>query len=166
MAIGYLSLIFVLWPANREAALPFVLLATVQSLVAVAVGIALTIAIVRLAAGGMRLPDDVKARLPLLEARLNAFVPNVLRVIRGIVMVTVVLAIAQIWRVADFIGWLSSEFGQRVVTSVLAAVFVLFVGALIHLAVQSWVEYRLNPSYGRIPSPRERTLLALFRNAF
>ncbi|MCR4268486.1 mechanosensitive ion channel domain-containing protein [Nitratireductor sp. ZSWI3] len=166
VAIGYLTLIFVLWLANREAALPFVLLATVQSIVAVAVGVLLTTAMVRLTAGGMHLPDDIKARLPLLEARINAFVPNVLRVIRYMIMTAVVLATAQIWRVADFIGWLSSEFGQRVVTSVLAAAFVLLVGGLIHLAVQSWVEYRLNPSYGHAPSPRERTLLALFRNAF
>jgi moderate conductance mechanosensitive channel len=166
VAIGYLTLIFVLWLANREAALPFVLLATVQSLVAVTVGTGLTIVIVRIAAGGMHLPADIKARLPLLEARLNAFVPNVLRIVRGMIMVMIVLAIAQIWRVADFIGWLSSEFGQRVVTSILAAFFVLLAGGVIHLAVQSWIEYRLNPSYGRIPSPRERTLLALFRNAF
>ncbi|WP_246225796.1 mechanosensitive ion channel domain-containing protein [Chelativorans xinjiangense] len=166
VAIGYLTLIFVLWLANREAALPFVLLATVQSLVAMAIGVALSVVVVRVATGGMHLPADIKARLPLLEQRLNAFVPNVLRVIRGLVMVTVVLAIAQIWRLADFIGWLSSEFGQRVVTSVIAAFLILLAGGLVHLAVQSWVEYRLNPTYGRMPSPRERTLLGLFRNAF
>ncbi|WP_163264538.1 mechanosensitive ion channel domain-containing protein [Chelativorans alearense] len=166
VAIGYLTLIFVLWLANREAALPFVLLATVQSLIAMAIGVALSVVVVRVATGGMHLPADIKARLPLLEQRLNAFVPNVLRVIRGLVMVTVVLAIAQIWRLADFIGWLSSEFGQRVVTSVIAAFLILLAGGLVHLAVQSWVEYRLNPTYGRMPSPRERTLLGLFRNAF
>jgi small-conductance mechanosensitive channel len=165
-AIGYLVLIFLLWVANREAALPFVLLATMQSILAIAIGFVLTLAVVRLAAGGMHLPADIKDRLPLLEQRLNAFVPNVLRVIRTIVVVTVVLAIAQTWRVADFIGWLSSELGQRVVTSVISAMLVLLVGGLVHLATQSWVEYRLNPQYGRLPSPRERTLLALFRNAF
>src|SRR5690606_18292931 len=86
-AIGYVTLVFLLWLTNREAALPFVLLATVESILAAAVGLVLTIGVVHLAKGGMRLPDDVRARLPLLEQRLNAFVPNVLRVIRGMIMV-------------------------------------------------------------------------------
>jgi moderate conductance mechanosensitive channel len=30
--------------------------------------------------------------------------------------------------------------------------------------MSSWVEYRLNPNYGTVPTPREKTLLALFRN--
>jgi small-conductance mechanosensitive channel len=166
VAIGYLILIFILWLADPETALPFVLAATIQSLLAIAIGVVLTIAVVRLAAGGMHLPADIRARLPLLEQRLNAFVPNVLRVVRATITIAVVLAIAQIWRVADFIGWLSSELGQRVFTSVISAVLILLVGGLIYLAVQSWVEYRLNPEYGRVPTPRERTLLALFRNAF
>jgi moderate conductance mechanosensitive channel len=166
VAIGYLILIFILWLADRETSLPFVLAATVQSLLAIAVGVILTAAVVRLAASGMHLPADIKGRLPLLEQRLNAFVPNVLRVVRAIVIVAVVLAIAQVWRVADFLGWLSSEFGQRVVTSAISANLILLVGGLIYLAVHSWVEYQLNPEYGSVPTPRERTLLALFRNAF
>lgn len=166
MAIGYLVLILLLWVANREAALPFVLLATLQSILAVAIGILLTMGVSRLAGGGMHLPEDIKERLPLLEQRLNAFVPGVLRVVRTMVMVAVVLAVAQIWRAADFIGWLSSEFGRRVITSVVSAALVLLVGGLVYIAVQSWVEYRLNPQYGHVPSARERTLLALFRNAF
>ncbi len=43
---------------------------------------------------------------------------------------------------------------------------VLAIGGGIYLAVTSWVEYRLNPSYGRAPTARETTLLSLLRNAF
>jgi small-conductance mechanosensitive channel len=166
VAVCYLILIFVLWLADRETSLPFVLAATVQSLVAIATGVIVIAAVVRLAASGMHLPADMRARLPLLEQRLNAFVPNVLRVVRAITIVAVVLAIAQVWRIADFLGWLSSELGQRVVTSGISAILILLVGGLIYLAVHSWVEYQLNPEYGSVPTPRERTLLALFRNAF
>ncbi|MET3646002.1 mechanosensitive ion channel domain-containing protein [Phyllobacterium ifriqiyense] len=166
VAIGYLMLMFLLWLANREGALPFVLIATLQSIIAVAVGLVLTRLIVRFTASGMRLPSDIKGRLPLLEQRLQAFVPSVLKLVCGIIFAGVALAIAQVWRLADFVGWISSEFGQRVVTSVVAAVFIMLVAGLVHLAMQSWVEYRLNPPIGRVPSPRERTLLALLRNAF
>lgn len=165
-AIGYLLLIFVLWLVEHEAALPLVLFSTLESLVAIAAGVILSMAISRIAERGMRLPPDVKARLPLLESRLNAFVPNVLRVVRLVIAATVLLVMVQIWSVADLVGWLSSEFGQRVATALVSAVLILLLGALIHLAIHSWIEYRLNPEYGRAPSPRERTLLALFRNAF
>ncbi|WP_274424562.1 mechanosensitive ion channel domain-containing protein [Chelativorans sp. YIM 93263] len=165
-AIGYLLMVFILWLVEHEAALPFVLFSTLESLAAIAAGVVLSLAISRIAERGMRLPPDVKARLPLLERRLNAFVPNVLRVVRVVIAVSVLLVMAQIWSVADLIGWLSSEFGQRIATALVSAALILLLGALIHLAIHSWIEYRLNPEYGRVPSPRERTLLALFRNAF
>ncbi|WP_011580796.1 MULTISPECIES: mechanosensitive ion channel domain-containing protein [Chelativorans] len=166
VAIAYLILIFGLWLADHEAALPFVLTATAQTFIAIAIGTALTMAVTRIAAGGMHLPDDIRTRVPLLEQRLNAFVPNVLRVTRGVIVIGVIIASAQIWLVADFLGWISSEVGQRIVTSILSAGIILIAGSLIYIVVQSWVEYRLDPPKGSKPSARERTLLSLFRNAF
>ncbi|CDX55923.1 MscS Mechanosensitive ion channel [Mesorhizobium plurifarium] len=166
MAIGYLVLVFVLWLAAPAMALPFVLTATVQSIIAVAIGVLLAGVIARIAGAGINLPTEVSERLPLLERRLNAFVPNVLRVVRFLVAGIVLLVIAQFWRAANIFGWLSSEVGQRFAVSIVSAILILLAGGLIYLAVQSWVEYRLNPNYGHVPSPRERTLLSLFRNAF
>lgn len=166
VAIGYLILVFVLWLAAPAMALPFVLAATVQSIIAIAIGVLLTGVIARVAGAGINLPAEVSERLPLLERRLNAFVPNVLRAVRILVAAVVLLVIAQFWRAADVVGWLSSEVGQRFAVSIVSAILIMLVGGLIYLAVQSWVEYRLNPNYGHVPSPRERTLLALFRNAF
>jgi small conductance mechanosensitive channel len=166
MAIGYLTVIFVLWIANSESALPFILAATAQSLVAVALGVLVNGFISRLASGGMRLPGDVRERLPLLEMRLNAFVPNILRVVRAVVAAAVLLVIAQVWHLVDFAGWLSSDLGRRFAGSIAATGVILLVGGLIYLAVSSWVEYRLNPNFGTVPTARERTLLSLFGNAF
>lgn len=166
MVIGYLVLVFVLWLAAPAMALPFVLAATIQSIVAVAIGVLLTGVIARVAGAGISLPAEVSGRLPLLERRLNAFVPNVLRAVRVLVAGVVLLVIAQFWRAANIVGWLSSEVGQRFAVSIVSAMLILLAGGLIYLAVQSWVEYRLNPNYGHVPSPRERTLLSLFRNAF
>jgi moderate conductance mechanosensitive channel len=42
---------------------------------------------------------------------------------------------------------------------ILAAAFVLW------LTLTSWVEYRLNPDFGKVPTAREQTLLTLLRNA-
>jgi moderate conductance mechanosensitive channel len=166
IAIAYLVVVFVLWLANQEAALPFVLSSTLHSIVAVIVGMILSALVTRFATRGMRLPDDLKERLPLLEVRLNAFVPNVLRVLRLIILLGVLIAIAHAWKLADIIGWLSSEGGQQLLGSGVSLAIVLALAGGAYLAVQSWIEYRLNPNYGTVPTARERTLLSLFRNAF
>jgi small conductance mechanosensitive channel len=166
VAIVYLIAVFVLWVAEPETALPFVLRATLQSLVAILVGAVLSSALGRLAAGGLRLGPEVKERLPLLEARLNAFVPNVLRVMRFVIAVAVLVVVAQFWHVADVGAWLASDIGQRVLTAMISVALILLMASVIYLAVQSWIEYRLNPLVGATMTARTRTLLALFRNAF
>ncbi len=166
VAIFYLVAVLVVWLANPEEALPFMLAATVQSVLAIAAGSLVIAFVSRFLTGGVRLPDDVRQRLPLLETRLHAFVPRVLQVVRTIVLIAIVVAIAQAWSLIDFLGWAASETGQRVTGSVFAALVIVVVGFAVYLAVSSWVEYRLNPNFGTVPTAREKTLLSLFRNAF
>ncbi len=166
LAILYLIAVFVLWVTDPGASLRFVLWATLESVVAILVGTLVSAALGRLAATGLRLSTDVKQRLPLLEARLNSFVPGVLRVVRGLIGLVVVVAIAQIWQVADVGAWLASEIGQRALSAAISVALILLLAGAIHLAVQSWIEWRLNPLAGAKATARERTLLALFRNAF
>ncbi|MHB2264232.1 mechanosensitive ion channel domain-containing protein [Aliihoeflea sp. PC F10.4] len=165
IAIAYLIAIFVLWLANPQEALPFMLRATVQSIVSIIVGVVVISFISRFVHIGMRLPPDIKERLPLLETRLHAFVPRVMQVVRTVTLIGVAIAIAQAWGLVDFFGWAASETGQRVTGSVLSALIIVLVGFALYLAMSSWVEYKLNPNYGTVPTPREKTLLSLFRNA-
>ncbi|HEX6996894.1 MAG TPA: mechanosensitive ion channel domain-containing protein [Gammaproteobacteria bacterium] len=166
VAIVYLVGVFGLSVSRPGTALPFVLAATGQSVLAVVVGAVLVAFVSRVASGGMRLPRDVKERLPLLEARLNAFVPNVLRVVRLVVTVGVIVTIVQAWGIADVGAWLASDTGRHVVATAVSVTLVLLGGAVFYLAVQSWIEYRLSPNSGAVMTSRERTLLSLFRNAF
>ncbi|MCO6388453.1 mechanosensitive ion channel domain-containing protein [Aliihoeflea sp. 40Bstr573] len=166
IAIAYLVAILVVWLANPAEALPYMLGATIQSIAAVVVGVIVISFISRFIHVGVRLPDDLKQRLPLLEARLHAFVPRVMEVVRTVTLIGVAIAIAQAWGLIDFLGWVASEGGQRVTGSVISALIILLVGFLIYLAMSSWVEYRLNPNFGTVPTAREKTLLSLFRNAF
>lgn len=165
-ALAWLFALFVVWLVNPDEALPFMARATLQTLIAIAAGGLATMLISRLIAGGMSLPGDVRARLPALEGRLNAFVPAILKVVRIVVLAVVLLAIAQSWAVLDLIGWLSSEAGARFATSTITAAIIVLVGVGVYLGVSSWIDYRLNPEFGNVPSAREKTLLALFRNAF
>lgn len=166
LAIAYAVAVFVVWLANPYGALSFMMEATLKSLVAVAIGMAVAAFISTYISRGLRVPQDTRDRLPLLEARLNAFVPVVLRVMRLVVLIFVLLALIQVWGVLDFTTWAASSTGQRVTGALASAALILLIGGAIHVVAASWVEYRLNPNYGSVPTPRETTLLALFRNAF
>ena len=166
VAIVYLVTLLVVWFANPEQALPFMLGATVQSVIAILVGVVIVGFISRFVSAGLRLPDDVKQRLPLLEVRLQAFVPTVMQVVRWVVIAGVIAAIAQAWALFDFVGWLGSPGGQQAAGSVISAALIILVCIVLHVVVASWVEYRLNTSIGKTPTAREKTLLNLFKNAF
>ncbi|MEJ8574001.1 mechanosensitive ion channel domain-containing protein [Microbaculum marinum] len=166
IAILYLIAFFVVWSVNPEEALPFMLRATAESLAAIVVGVLVTGFVSRAISLGLRLPDDVKQRLPLLESRLNAFVPTVLKAVRLVVLVAVLLTIADAWNLLQVLEWIGSEEGQGFLGKILSVLIVLGIGGAIYLTVTSWVEYRLNPSAGRPPTAREITLLSLLRNAF
>jgi small conductance mechanosensitive channel len=166
VAIVYLITLLVVWFANPQQALPFMLGATVQSVIAILVGIVIVGFISRFVSAGLRLPEDVKARLPLLEARLQAFVPTVMQVVRWVVIAGVLAAVAQAWALFDFVGWIGSPGGQQVAGSLISAALIILVCIVLHVVVASWVEYRLNTSIGKTPTAREKTLLNLFKNAF
>ena len=166
VAIVYLITLLVVWFANPQQALPFMLGATVQSGIAILVGIVIVGFISRFVSAGLRLPEDVKARLPLLEARLQAFVPTVMQVVRWVVIAGVLAAVAQAWALFDFVGWIGSPGGQQVAGSLISAALIILICIVLHVVVASWVEYRLNTSIGKTPTAREKTLLNLFKNAF
>ncbi|WIY52487.1 mechanosensitive ion channel [Devosia sp. YIM 151766] len=166
LAIAYLLTLLVVWFANPETALPFMLGASLQSLIAIAVGALIVAFIGRFVSAGLTLPDDVRQRLPLLETRLRAFVPGVMAVVRWVVIFGVLVAIGQAWALFDFAGWLSSEEGLLVAGSVVSAALILLVAIVLHVVVASWIEYRLSPKVGRVATAREKTLLNLFKNAF
>ncbi|NYS23632.1 mechanosensitive ion channel [Rhodobacteraceae bacterium 2376] len=166
LAILYLLTLFTVWTTRPADALQFMLMATLNSVIAVVAGVVVMAFISRSITGGMRLPADLRAKLPLLEDRLNAFVPAILQVVRMLVALAVLIAVAQAWQFMDFLGWVASEVGRDITGRLVSAALVVVLALLVWLGLSSFIEYRLNPAVGKVPTARERTLLALFRNAF
>ena len=166
LAIAYLLALLVVWFANPEEALPFMLGATVQSLLAIVIGSLIVGFIGRFVNVGLRLPPDISQRLPLLEHRLQAFVPAVMAVVRWVVIAGVIISVGQAWQLFDFANWIGSDEGLGVAGSVVSAALIVLIAIVLHVVVASWVEYRLSSSSGKAPTPREKTLLNLFKNAF
>jgi small-conductance mechanosensitive channel len=65
----------------------------------------------------------------------------------------------------DVRGWLESQVGLQVTTSIISVALILLVAFALWLSMTSFVDFRLNPEYGKVATSREVTLLSLLRNA-
>ncbi|QDL93594.1 mechanosensitive ion channel [Paroceanicella profunda] len=142
-----------------------VLWGVAKVLLVAAVGMIISDAITRAMVRGVVLPDTVTSRLPLLERRLNSFVPKMLFVLRTLIVLLVIGIALQAVGVFDLAAWFDSDTGVRLTGTVISALVMLTVSFLIWLAMNSWIDYRLNPEFGRPATAREQTLLTLLRNA-
>lgn len=166
LGIGYFTVLLVVSQVDPDNALPFMARATAQTLAAIGVGSLLILLLSAVLTKPIRLSEDLRRRLPLLEARVNAYVPAGLKLVGWIIRIVVLLLILDAWRAFDLSRWLASEAGGAAIKMALNVAIVLLIAALAWTVIASIIEHRLSQSEGRgMPSARERTLLALFRNA-
>lgn len=161
----YLAGVFVIVVTRPGDMLLLVLWASTKLLIASAVGWVIAGLLGRAIARGIRLPGWVNTRLPLLERRLNTFVPRALLVLRVVVLLAVVGYAVDALGLLRVGLWFESTAGVWFTTTMVSVFLVLLLSFAVWLALSSWVEYRLNPEWGSVPTAREGTLLALLRNA-
>ncbi|MEH6603846.1 MAG: mechanosensitive ion channel domain-containing protein, partial [Halomonas aquamarina] len=165
-ALIYFLMVFVLTLTRPGDALPFVLFATLKTLGAVVVGLLLSAFLTQTIGRRIQLSDDLRRKLPLLEVRLNSYVPNALRVLRTVIVVAVIMVVLDAWGAFDLAGWYASERGANLVGNLISVAVILIVSLGIWLGLASLIEHKLNPETGHgEPSARAKTLLSLFRNA-
>ena len=164
-ALLYLLVMLVLVLVQPADAAFRSLLNSGQVLVVALLGITLSGVLSRVVVRGVQLPDSVNARLPLLEKRLNTFVPKLLVVLRFAIFVLVVVFALNAISLIDLRGWLASQIGVQLTSTIFSVAAVLLVAFVVWVAMTSWVDYRLNPEFGSVATARERTLLTLLRNA-
>ncbi|MDF8364752.1 mechanosensitive ion channel domain-containing protein [Achromobacter anxifer] len=166
LGIGYFTTLLVVSQVDPTNALPFMARATAQTLLVIGVGSLLILLLNTVLAKPIRLPADLRKRLPLLEARVNAYVPATLKLLGLIIRIVLVLLVLDAWRAFDLSRWLASDAGGAAIRMTVNIVIVLLIAALAWTVIASIIEHRLSQREGRgMPSARERTLLALFRNA-
>ncbi|WAI86269.1 MULTISPECIES: mechanosensitive ion channel domain-containing protein [Achromobacter] len=166
LGIGYFTILLVVSQIDPTNALPFMARATAQTLLVIGVSSLLVLLLNTVLAKPIALSADLRRRLPMLEARVNAYVPALLKVLGWIIRIVAVLLIFDAWHAFDLSSWLASDAGGAAIKMVLNIVIVLLIAALVWTVIASVIEHRLSQSEGRgMPTARERTLLALFRNA-
>ncbi|MBZ9934848.1 mechanosensitive ion channel [Mesorhizobium sp. BR1-1-16] len=165
LLIAYLLTGFVVWSTRPADALRFMLWATLWSMVSIIVG-ALVMRFTRQAgSSGVRLPDSLKTSLPMLERRVNLFVPTMVAAVRIATAVVVFFAVLNAWALVDLSGWVTDAGNAGMIRRLGAALIVLLLMIAGWLAATSWIEYQLHPHSGRDMRARTRTLFSLLSNA-
>ncbi len=166
LAIAYFAALTLVTMVRPEDALPIMLQATVQMLVAIGAGVFFSVVLAQIVSAQVHISDEHKQKFPMLEERLNGFIPLVLKVIHVMVMVIVVAVILDAWGLFNLGQWLASETGTAFILKVVTVGLILLAVKAFWIVIASWIEHRLNPdSDSREPSAREVTLLTIFRNA-
>ncbi|OXY82746.1 mechanosensitive ion channel protein MscS [Oceanimonas doudoroffii] len=166
LALGYFTVVLVLVLLSPSNALPFVLFATLKTLGVIGVGALLSALLGQIIGRRIRLSDDLRRKLPLLEARLNSYIPNGLRFVRLLLLTAVILLSLNAWQVLDLATWYASDAGGVLMGRIVSVAFILAMAAAIWVGLASLIEHKLNPETGTgMPSARTQTLLSLFRSA-
>lgn len=165
LALAYFTVLLVVTQAEQEQALAFMVSATIQTLVAIAIGLILASVLSSLLSRRIHLPEQWRKTLPLLENRINAYVPVTLKTLRLLILITVSLVVLDAWQAFDLPAWLASENGRSIVAMIFRVGIILLMAAASWTVLTSLIEHRLSSSGGIRRSEREKTLLMLFRNA-
>ncbi|ABN75660.1 mechanosensitive ion channel domain-containing protein [Cereibacter sphaeroides] len=164
-ALAYLAVILVLSLVSPGGDAMGPTFASLRIAAVFVVGFFLSGALARAITRGVRLPATANERLPLLERRLNRFVPQALLVLRLLIVAAVLFFTLHTIGLIDVSTWLESQLGRRLIGTLIAVSAILAVAFAIWIALSSWIDYRLNPAFGHVATSREQTLLSLLRNA-
>lgn len=166
LAIAYFLVLFALSQFDIGNSLRFMMTATVKSLVAVGLGALLSGMLTRWIFRRISLPDDVNRRYPMLERRINSYIPNGLKILRVIVVLAVTLLLFDAWHLINLYQWAGSENGEKIIGGLVHILLIVVIAVFSWTLMASIIEHRLalELSNGIRPSARERTLLTLFRN--
>ena len=166
IAIAYFAALALVTIIRPEDALPFMAQATGQTLLAALGGAFISVVLTQIISRQIHIPEETRQRFPLLEERLNSYIPTGLKVMRVVILITVLAVIADAWGLFDLGAWIVSEAGARTIGTTVSVGLIILISLLFWVGVASWIEHRLNPGTGTgEPGAREKTLLTIFRNA-
>ena len=165
-AIGYFLAILIISILRPGDALPVVMMATLKTLICVGIGLLLSGILSQLIGRRIHLSQEIREKLPLLENRLNAYIPNTLKVLRVVIFIGVLMFIFDAWGLFDLSSWYASPSGRNLIGKSISVAVILVFALAVWIALASVIEHFLNPKAGRgEPTARAKTLMSLFYNA-
>lgn len=166
LAIAYFIMLLVVTLLRAESGLPFVLTGTLWTIAAIGGGLLFSTFLTQLIGHKITLSTSVNRKLPGLERRLNTYIPLFLRIIRLVLMISVVLLVLAAWGLFDLKAWLNSEQGFNFLNRWSGIFVIILASFILWLIISSLIEHRLTlENNSGTPSARAQTLLSLFKNA-
>ena len=165
LAIAYFVALAIAIETGATDMLPFMALATLQSVIALGIGLALYATLSHLVGRRVPLPETARARLPRLEQRLEGYARSGLHVLRLAVGVVIIAALLDAWSLFDLDAWLTSDAGTATLAALVSVGFIVLLAALVWVVFATWIDHRIGGDGEAAAGSRERTLLTLFRNA-
>lgn len=164
LALAYALLVFAVTVLHPETALPYVALATLETLIYVGVGLLVSVALGQLIGKEIQLSDRLNASMPRLQARVNTYVPTGLKVIRALILILVVVLSLDAWEFYDLAAWYATTAGAQTVSALIDILIILALAALVWVLLASLVEHKFSPREDSTPAEAARgeTLLGLF----
>lgn len=166
-AILYVVAVFMVGALRIEGGFAFALRATVLTMVILAAAPLLAGLAQRVVDRFFAVGEDIKARFPTLEARVNRYVPVIHGVTRTLIYVITAFLLVQAWGI-DVFAWVASEVTQRLIGSALTIAFVILVALVVWEIAGLYIARYLsrleseNLAAGQVS--RAKTVLPLFRN--
>ncbi|MDR3439170.1 mechanosensitive ion channel domain-containing protein [Telmatospirillum sp.] len=167
LASLYIIASFVIWALQVKGGFDFIVRASLLTLFILVIANVLAGFLARLVERAFSIAEDLKQQFPELELRANRYLAIMHNMVRVVVVIITLLALAQAWG-ANTLAWLTSDLGRQLISSVVSIVAVL-IGALIlwELVNASIERYlvRTDAEGNAIErGARARTLLPLLRN--
>ena len=163
--LAYLAFMFIIVVTQPPGVVSQALLGSAKIAIALVLGALVSSALSGLVGRGIALPETVNERLPLLQPRLNSVVPKVLIGVRYVILLIVLMFAVDTINLLPVRSWMETRIGLQLTGTIFSVALILLIAYAVWLALTSWVDYRLNPNYGAVPTARETTLLTLLRNA-
>ncbi|MTJ81161.1 MAG: mechanosensitive ion channel [Telmatospirillum sp.] len=167
LASLYIVASFFIWALQVKGGFDFIVRASVLTLI-ILVGANLLVGFLgRLVERAFSIAEDLKVQFPQLETRANRYLTIMHNMVRAVVVVITLLALAQAWG-ANTLAWLTSDLGRQLISSVLSIVAVLVTALILWELVNASIERYLaqTDADGNTVErgARARTLLPLLRN--
>ncbi len=161
LAVVYIIGVYMVWATELEGGFTFLVWRTVITL---AVILGARVAMIGAERGLQKLfhlPPRLRKQYPDLERRADRYRPLVTRILRFLLMVIAVLAIAQTWGM-DAAGLFASEAGRALLARILRIALIIAAGLIIWEICAALIEHKLRAVDGN--TRRMATVLPLIRN--
>ena len=164
LAMIYATGVFAVAITRPGESLPFVALATFNTVLIVGAAIFVAAMLTQWIGRGVPLPESLLQRMPSLQLRLNTYVPLILRIVRIVIGLVALFGVLSVWHLVDMFAWFASDSGRWLLAAFIDISIVLIIALIVWLFATGMIEAKIN-SRNAMPSARMETLLHLFRSA-